>query len=174
LPVETRELFQLIYRVAMTLVDKGQYQQADEHFAALRRIDPTNVDVELTIGTRRERERQHGEALRLYREAVHRSPDNVGALNNLAWLLATTPDANLRNAAEAIEFARKAVALTQESEPAILDTLAAAYAANENFDRAISVVNSALAIATERGNTALIQSMRQRRELYARHIAFTQ
>ena len=69
---------------------------------------------------------------------------------------------------------RKAVALTQESEPAILDTLAAAYAADENFDRAISVVDSALVIAMERGNTALIQSMRQRKGLYLRHIAFTQ
>ena len=175
LPVEPRELFQLIHRVAMTLVDKGQYQQADEHFAALRLINPTNVDVELAIGARREREGQHGEALRLYREAVRRSPNNVGALNNLAWLLATTADSKLRSAADAIEFARKAVALTQESEPAILDTLAAAYAANKNFDRAIFTVDSALALATEREDDArLIEGLQKRRELYGRQIAFTQ
>jgi hypothetical protein len=73
LPVEPRELFQLIHRVAMTLVDKGQYQQADEHFAALRLINPTNVDVELAIGARREQEGRHVDALRLYREEIGRA-----------------------------------------------------------------------------------------------------
>ena len=44
---------------------------------------------------------------------------------NLAWFLATSAEAGLRNGAMAVNFAEKAVALTQRSNAEMLDTLAA-------------------------------------------------
>ena len=162
LPVAKDELFQLVYRVGMSLVEAGRFQQAEEHFAALRRIDPQNVQVELVIGERREQEGHAQEAFRLYREAVRRSPRNVSALNNLAWLLATNDE--LRDGPEAIRFARQAVELTRESEPAILDTLAAAYAADKKFERAVAVLDSAIKIAEARNDLHMAESFRSHRQ----------
>ena len=40
--------------------------------------------------------RQPIEAILHYREALRLRPDYVDALNNLAWLMATSPDASVR------------------------------------------------------------------------------
>jgi tetratricopeptide (TPR) repeat protein len=59
------------------------------------------------------------------------------ALNSLAWLRATCPEAEIRDAKEAVELALKACELTDWKDWGIIDTLAAAYAEQGDFDRAI-------------------------------------
>ena len=44
-----------------------------------------------------------------YETAIQMKPDWPEALNDLAWLLATTPDAQLRNGARAVELAQQPV-----------------------------------------------------------------
>jgi tetratricopeptide (TPR) repeat protein len=51
------------------------------------------------------------EAITAYREALRLPGDFALANNNLAWMLATCKDANLRNPAEAVRLAQRAVAL---------------------------------------------------------------
>jgi tetratricopeptide (TPR) repeat protein len=59
------------------------------------------------------------------------------AYNNLAWFLAVSPDAALRNGRKALEYARKACVLSAWKEPHCLGTLAAAYAEAGNFEKAV-------------------------------------
>ena len=47
------------------------------------------------------------EAASHYETAIQLSPDSSEALNALAWLLATTPDAQLRNGTRAVLLAGK-------------------------------------------------------------------
>ena len=68
------------------------------------------------------------EAVAQYREALRLNPNLAGALNNLAWVLAASPDDELRNGAEAVRLAERACELTHYGEPLFLGTLAAAYA----------------------------------------------
>ena len=68
------------------------------------------------------------------------------ALNELAWLLATCSDSQLRDGRSAVTYAEKAVAATNRKDPAILDTLAAAYAESGDFAKAVSVQNEAIAL----------------------------
>lgn len=63
--------------------------------------------------------------------------EHAGKLNWAAWMLATDPDRSLRDPAKALAFAQKAVRLTAEKDPRILDTLAAAHAANGDFASAL-------------------------------------
>ena len=59
------------------------------------------------------------------------------ALASLAWLLATAPEAALRDADQAIRLAERAAELTGRRDASALDVLAAAYAAAGQFDRAV-------------------------------------
>ncbi|EMI45725.1 tetratricopeptide repeat protein [Rhodopirellula sp. SWK7] len=60
-----------------------------------------------------------------------------GILNNLAWVLATSPQDGVRNGKRSVELGLRAVELTEESEAHILSTLAAGYAEMGDFENAI-------------------------------------
>ena len=58
------------------------------------------------------------------------------AADTLAWMLATSPYSEMRNGAEAVRYAGHAASLANRQDPELLDTLAAAYAENGDFDQA--------------------------------------
>ena len=58
------------------------------------------------------------------------------ARNNLAWLLATSSDASIRDGNRAIELAKQAVQLSGGKDADYLRTLAAAYAETGRFAEA--------------------------------------
>ena len=77
------------------------------------------------------------------------------ALVELAWLLATAPEGELRDVGQAIALAERARSLYGSTHPVVLDTLAAAYAADGRFDEAIALAREA---ATRSGETAGFES----------------
>ena len=62
--------------------------------------------------------------------------DYSGLLNNLSWVLATSPKDELRDGPRALELALKASEATDYATPHILSTLAAAYAEVGDFENA--------------------------------------
>ena len=87
-------------------------------------------------------------------------------MNNLAWVLATCREASVRNGAEAIELARRAVELSGGRVPAILGTLAAAYAEAGRFPEAVQTARKALELATQQNKQALAKSIKAKILLY--------
>ena len=87
-------------------------------------------------------------------------------LNQLAWVLATCPEASVRNGAEAVELAQRAVRLSGGREPAILGTLAAAYAEAGRFPEAVQTARKALELATQQNKQALAESIKAKIPLY--------
>jgi tetratricopeptide (TPR) repeat protein len=100
------------------------------------------------------------------REALLMQPGYTDAANNLAWLLATAADPALRDPQEAILLI-EADALDSEA-PWLLDTLAAAYAADGRFEEAVRTADRAAKIASEQDLTAIAEEARQRLSLYRR------
>jgi tetratricopeptide (TPR) repeat protein len=94
------------------------------------------------------------------------APDRLDALNALSWLLATHGGFDASHADEAINLAERACELTGYQQPAVLDTLAAAYAAAGRFNDAVAAAQQALALATSQDQQGLADSIRQRLELY--------
>jgi tetratricopeptide (TPR) repeat protein len=99
------------------------------------------------------------EALAHWRQVLRLEPDYLPALNQTAWVLATCPDAALRNGAEAVGLAEHAAQLTGGRQPTVLHTLAASYAEAGRFDEALQTAHRALDIATQQNNQRLVEAL---------------
>ena len=96
-----------------------------EHFLALR----GEGDAYLNVG-------KHAEAVKDYEAALKLKPDDAELLNNFAWVLATSPDDDVRDGKKAIELGNKAATATDFKQAHILSTLAAGYAESGDFEKA--------------------------------------
>jgi hypothetical protein len=110
---------------------------------------PENADLQarMNLAIQMDEAGKHAEALQEYREAVRLYPNNPGALNNLAWTLAANPNPKLRNGREAVQLASKAVELTGQQKAVFIGTLAAAYAEDGQFAKAVEMANKAREVA---------------------------
>jgi tetratricopeptide (TPR) repeat protein len=91
------------------------------------------------------------------RDIAVNAPDSPRMLDELAWLFATYPDSKSRDGTEAVRLAERACALTERRIPALLDTLAAAYAEAGDFPRAISTAEEALNRARSSGDNDAVK-----------------
>jgi tetratricopeptide (TPR) repeat protein len=103
-------------------------------------------------------------SIRHYREALRLQPELAVAATELAWILATSPEASVRDPDEAIRLAEAALA-AEPPRAAGLDALAAAYAAAGRFDAAAAKAREAARLAA-RGDPALAAAAQARSELY--------
>jgi tetratricopeptide (TPR) repeat protein len=97
------------------------------------------------------------DGLQRLREIAANAPDSPRMLDELAWLLATYPDSKSRDGAEAVRLAERACDLTERRIPALLDTLAAAYAEAGDFPRAVGVAEEALNRARSSGDNDAVK-----------------
>ena len=93
-------------------------------------------------------------------KALESAPNDAEAQKNMAWILATCPDARFRNGAEAVKLAERANELTKGRNPVMAVTLAAAYAEVGRFSDAIKTAEVAYRLANDSGNVALARAAR--------------
>ena len=101
-----------------------------------------------------------------WRKAQSIDASRTSAMLGLAWLLATAPDASVRDGREALSWAKSASGLVAPNDPGALDTLAAAYAEDGQFMRAVDTALQAIARAQAQGDNALAGAIRDRLQLY--------
>jgi tetratricopeptide (TPR) repeat protein len=93
------------------------------------------------------------DGLQRLRDIATNAPDSPRMLDELAWLFATYPDSSSRDGREAVRLAERACALTDRRAPALLATLAAAYAETGDFSRGVAAGEEALRTAKALGDT---------------------
>ena len=147
------------------LGSRGDVQAAIEHFRKAVASKPDYAEAHNNLGLALRMTGLRDDAIPHFRSALAQRGDWPVPMNELAWILATHPNAQMRNPGEALALATKAAELTNARQPVILDTLAASLAATGQFEQAVKASERAVAIASERA-PALANEMRSRLELY--------
>jgi len=139
---------------------------------AILRDHPEDASTHASLAEILSRQGDQTGAVRHYEASLQWQPDQPVCLNNLAWLLATSADARLRNGPEAVRRAERACELTQYKKTVFLGTLGAAYAEAGRFPEAIATAQKACANATTLGETELLQRNQELLGLYQSNQAY--
>jgi tetratricopeptide (TPR) repeat protein len=147
--VETR------FNLAQALNQQRQWADAAQLLKPLALAQPANPNSQYQYGLALENLGQTRDAMSHYAAALLQNPDFPDALNALAWIIATDPRPELRNGSQAVELARRACDLTAHQQPAMLLTLAAAYAETGRWSEALAAVKQGEALAASKGDADL-------------------
>ncbi len=152
--------------LGVALVNWGQFDEAIAHFQKALESKPDYPNGRNNLNLARSRLEELLKTLAGQRELLRSRPNDLALLNDIAWLLATNPNRMIRNGAEAVELAQRAEQLSDGRAPAILGTLAAAYAEAGRFPEAVQTAHKALELATQQNNPSLAESIKAKIPLY--------
>ncbi len=152
----------------------GTFAEAQGHFAEVAKLRPDNSQAHYNLALSLTVQGRSEEAVSVYRRAIACDPDNAAALNDVAWILATHPKAEVRNGSDAVKFAQRACELAKNREARFLGTLDAALAETGQFEKAIETAEQARALATSGGQADLAKAAAERIELYQKKQPFRQ
>jgi Zn-dependent protease with chaperone function len=108
---------------------------------------PRNLQLQQNLADLYQELGKYKEARKIYEWIINLDPNQAGALNGLAWLLATAGDKRMRDDRRALDLAKRAVAL--ERSAMYLDTLAEAYFVNGMTPAAIETIKEAISVAKD-------------------------
>jgi tetratricopeptide (TPR) repeat protein len=153
-------------------LDMGRTNESLDHLQTALDIEPQFGDAHFNLGNTYLQMGRAKEALTHFSKALEIDSNDTQALNNMAWILATWPDALTRDGAKAVLLAERADSLTRGASPMISATLAAAYAEAGRFLDAVKTGQRALQLSTAEGNASRADSIRAQIEIYQRGAAF--
>jgi arylsulfatase A-like enzyme/Flp pilus assembly protein TadD len=137
-------------QLAVKTQDQGNVEEAESLLRRAVELDPCGVKPRILLSNLLGTQRRYAEQLRLLEEGIDSCQDTRSFRNDYAYILASCPDDRLRDGERAVGMAEQAVAESQRGAPALLDTLAAAYAEVGRFDRAVEVSREAIALLERR------------------------
>jgi len=140
----------------------GRFEEAIANYEEAQRLKPNLAITHINWGAALRESGRFEQAAVHFEEALRLEPDNYRAWNHMAWLLATCPDAQVRDGKRAVELAERASWTTGYEDSAALDTLAAAYAELGDFDEAIRWQEKAVQLAPDHK----VDRLRGRLEIY--------
>ena len=158
--------------LGIALLQTGKADEATPHLLKGLEADPKQAQAYYNLGGALFVQGKVKEALARWREGLRQDPNNLPLLNQIAWVLATFPEASLRNGREAVELGERAVKASAGPDPVLFDTLAAAYAEAGRFPEAVRTAHQALDLATQQNAQPLMDGLRVRIAAYASHSPF--
>jgi tetratricopeptide (TPR) repeat protein len=152
--------------LGVVFVQQGRKEEAITQYQKALAIKPDYAEARYNLGNALLRQGDAAEAISCYQKALAIKPGYIEVQNNLALVLATCTQASLRNGMEAVRLAERANQLAGGKNPAVLCTLAAAYAETGRFPEAIETAQRALHLAEAQSNTTLAGALQSQLKLY--------
>jgi tetratricopeptide (TPR) repeat protein len=152
--------------LGIVLLNKGKLDEAIVHFQKAVEIKPDLSEAHFDLGVALLQKGEMDGAIDHFQTALRLKPAQPAVQNRLAWLLATCPQASLRDGKRAVELASQANHLSGGENPIILHTLAAAFAEAGRFSEAVETAQHALRRAGEQSKTGLAEQLQSEMKLY--------
>jgi predicted Zn-dependent protease len=137
--------------VRMTREDK-----LDDAMALLDEVlgtDPKNRVARTTRSIVLTTQFRYAEAIAVLESLMMDYPNDIGILNNLAWVFATASDRSLRDGVRAVELAKSAL-ISSPRNFHVWSTLSEGYYVTGSFKRAVHSATEALKLGTQAGASA--------------------
>jgi tetratricopeptide (TPR) repeat protein len=160
--------------LGVALCRQDRCDEGVPHLERAIAIDPTFAQAHRDLGEAYAGRGQASRAVAEYLLALEAQPDDVFLINRAAWILATAPDAVVRDGLQALGLAERAVVLTGRRHEVSLDSLAAAQAETGQFDLAQQTGAEAIAAARAHNQLAMLPELEDRLARYRSHQPFRQ
>lgn len=147
-------------------VRQGKFAEGIKYFGEALKLRPDDPPTNLHMATALEKIGEYKRAAEFYRRAIDASGETMVGAFELAWMLATAPEDEIRDGNEALRLIAQARERTKAEGPQVLDALAAAHAELGQWDDAVKVAGLALTAAGDAKEFELQFRIRQRLDLY--------
>ncbi len=148
---------------------EGRLQEAAVHYRSAIALKPGDFESNLNLGALYLQQGYYHEAAARFESILKSNPDSPMALNNLAWMLATCPEARVQDHPRAVKLAERACELTHYQNATFVTTLAMAYGEAGRFDDGIAMTQKAIALAQLEGNADMAGKDERLLQLYEAH-----
>ena len=139
------------------------------YFAVVEAAEDGDPEAEYTYARFMQGDEQKAEKIVWFRKSADQG--YAPAMNDLAWILATDPNDDFRDGAEAVKWAKQACEADGWENSWRIDTLAAAFAEIERWDEAVATQRMAISKLTDE-DEELRASWESRLERYRRREKF--
>lgn len=158
--------------LAVGLVRSRSYAEAIPILREVVLKEPQRSESWLWLARALVRSGQAADAVSAYDYVRRSQPANTTAVIELAWLLATTEDGEVRDGPRAMEMLAPWVASTLSADVPALDAYAAAQAESGRYDEAVLTAKKAEELARAQTQSAVAQQSARRRMLYESRSAY--
>jgi protein O-mannosyl-transferase len=162
------------YNFGSVLFQQGRIDDAITQWQKALAIQPNDAAAHTSLGNAFLQKGRPDEAIVHYQRAVEINPREVNARNNMAWVLATSSDASIRNGTMAVSLATQAVEISGGKDAIFFRTLAASYGECGKFADAIAAAEKGEMIAISRGDSHLARTFEKDIALYRADIPLHQ
>jgi tetratricopeptide (TPR) repeat protein len=152
----------------------GRYTQVVEQLQQVLIYDSNSSAVHHYLADAMAKTGNISQAVEHFKKAVELNPNRIDSMNELAWYLAVKRNAEFYDPTKAVKLATKACELSNYNRPEILDTLAAAYAAVGDYEKAVEIAQKAAELCGSEKLKPLEGQIESRIILYKNHTPYTE
>lgn len=133
---------QFYFQIGATFERLADYAQAEKYFNKCLQLAPNSAEAQNYLGYMwAEHDQKLDQARQLIEKAVKTEPKNAAYLDSLGWVLF-----KLHQPKEALDYALKAVELSEEPDATLFDHLGDIYTALDQLDKAREAWTKSLAV----------------------------